>query len=154
MLWDCWKSERVRRITYEAGSGKKCEAKRVATGVFMISSTHRPEPHVVHMTLPSCSCRHFRRTKFPCRHIFMLVDEGHVTWEDLPQEYRSIPFFTLNTGDQLRQCATWPIWLYIGTGMYTEEMHWLLWLRCWQRLKISSLVLMERRYLGRRGMST
>ena len=79
-------------------SGNKCEVKLVVPGVYRLESTHRSEPHQVHTSVPSCTCRNFRRTKFPCRHIFQLVDEDHIRWEDLPAKYRAIPFFNIDTG--------------------------------------------------------
>ena len=45
----------------------------MADGVWKITSTHRSEPHLVNSLRPSCTCRSFMRTHFPCRHIFQLL---------------------------------------------------------------------------------
>ena len=77
-----------------SGSEKRCEVHQVADGVWKITSTHRSEPHLVNSLRPSCTCRSFMRTHFPCRHILQLLDEGFLEWSNLPKDYVNIPFFT------------------------------------------------------------
>ena len=85
-------------IHFSAGSSRSCQVSKISDEVFDISSTHRPEPHRVNIRAPSCSCKSFTTTHFPCRHLFQLLDEDYIKWEDLPSDYINIPFFKIDKG--------------------------------------------------------
>lgn len=60
--------------------------------------------YIINLLHPSCSCRSFVQTGFPCRHLFLLIKDGHISWTDLPKDYQDVPFFS-KEGSSL---GTWP----------------------------------------------
>ena len=66
--------------------------------IFYISSGFPDIHHIVDVTVPCCSCSSFCISKMPCRHIFFLMETGKFSWDELPQQYTSLPFFNKDNG--------------------------------------------------------
>ncbi|XP_063691595.1 uncharacterized protein LOC134823928 [Bolinopsis microptera] len=105
LLWDWWKKERKLRLKYDKEGKRSSKVCKVVDGVFHVKSSHRSEPHQLNIRGPTCTCRNFSRTHFPCRHIFQVIDDGLMKWEDLPEDYRNIPFFVKDKGSDI---GIWP----------------------------------------------
>ncbi|XP_063690818.1 uncharacterized protein LOC134823323 isoform X3 [Bolinopsis microptera] len=105
LLWNWWKKERKLRLKYDEEGKRSSKVCKVVDGVFLVSSSHRSEPHKLNIRGPTCTCRNFCRTHFPCRHMFQAIDDGLMVWEDLPEDYRNIPFFIKDKGSDI---GIWP----------------------------------------------
>ena len=52
---------------------------------------------MVNFQTPSCQCAYWRSRRWPCRHMFALMNElEECSWDSLPDEYRSSVFITLD----------------------------------------------------------
>eukprot|EP00057_Strongylocentrotus_purpuratus_P018727 XP_011673201.1 PREDICTED: uncharacterized protein LOC105442612 [Strongylocentrotus purpuratus] len=47
--------------------------------------------------IPSCECWAWRWFRLPCKHMFAIFHLGEASWQDLPEEYRESPLFTLDS---------------------------------------------------------
>ena len=46
--------------------------------------------------MPSCECHSWMWNLHPCKHIFAVINSTNASWENLPQHYRSSPYFTID----------------------------------------------------------
>ena len=74
-------------------------------GEFLVrSSTNSTKLYAVKLSEPSCKCDSWRKTHFPCKHIFAVFNcFEEWNFHSLPHSYRNSVFITLDTGhfDQL-----------------------------------------------------
>ena len=91
-----WQFQNVQPQDCFIEGKEKSKGSKVAEGVFLISSSHRNEPHKLNIRGPTCTCRSFTTTHFPCQHIFQAIDDRFVKWDDVLDDYRNIPFFNIN----------------------------------------------------------
>ena len=75
--------------------------------IFRCHDPHREEPHIVNLLHPSCSCRSFTNTRFPCRHMIEIITKGLAKWEDFPLAFRENPFF-IKEDLRLLGISSWP----------------------------------------------
>lgn len=47
--------------------------------------------------MPSCGCHAWMLTLLPCKHIFAVIQHTEFSWEDLPPEYLSSPYFNVDS---------------------------------------------------------
>lgn len=47
--------------------------------------------------MPSCGCHAWMWTLLPCKHIFAVIQHTEFSWEDLPPEYLSSPYFNVDS---------------------------------------------------------
>lgn len=47
--------------------------------------------------MPSCGCHAWMWTLLPCKHIFAVIQHTEFSWEDLPPEYLSSPYFNIDS---------------------------------------------------------
>ena len=68
-----------------------CEGKALVATTqkpyFQVQSTDGSVIYDIHIDKPSCSCLYFKKQFLPCKHIFILLEVGHIHWEDLPHSY-------------------------------------------------------------------
>ncbi|XP_038049691.1 uncharacterized protein LOC119723202 [Patiria miniata] len=44
---------------------------------------------------PKCECQDWKHTFLPCKHLFAVLSNSNLTWDDLPVSYRESPYLTL-----------------------------------------------------------
>ena len=59
--------------------------------------------HSSNKNLPCCHCIDWQRFQLPCKHMIAVLKKHSLTWENLPQYYKSSPFFTINGDLRLPQ---------------------------------------------------
>lgn len=47
--------------------------------------------------MPSCECHAWMWTLLPCKHIFAVIKHTESSWEDLPLQYLSSPYFNIDS---------------------------------------------------------
>ena len=52
--------------------------------------------HSFNNNLPYCQCIDWQRFQLPCKHMIAVLKKHSLTWENLPQYYKSSPFFTID----------------------------------------------------------
>ena len=69
-------------------------------GEFLVrSSTNSTKLYAVKLSEPSCKCDSWRKTHFPCKHIFAVFNcFEEWNFHSLPHSYRNSVFITLDTG--------------------------------------------------------
>ncbi|XP_022091097.1 uncharacterized protein LOC110979536 isoform X2 [Acanthaster planci] len=56
----------------------------------------------VDLSVPSCTCKDFLETEFPCMHLLACITDGNkLHWEQLPSSYLFSPFLTVDDGQEL-----------------------------------------------------
>ena len=83
-----------------------CEGKALVATTqkpyFQVQSTDGSAIYAIHIDKPSCSCLYFKKQFLPCKHIFILLEVGHIHWEDLPHSYRNMPHIVVD--DDIVNC--------------------------------------------------
>ena len=89
----------------------------VGSGTFAVHSTTEDLSYRVHVTsadtvtAPWCDCVDWSRHHLPCKHLLAVMTQvPQWGWDKLPQEYRSLPVFTLDPDllEDVRRCCHRP----------------------------------------------
>lgn len=88
----------LRRITNCAEIKKsQISVKNADIGSFNVTNSSTKENHDVEFNGPSCSCKDFRYSNLPCKHIFAVLKYfPGVSWDTLPATYRNSVFVTID----------------------------------------------------------
>nr|XP_054769966.1 uncharacterized protein LOC129277817 [Lytechinus pictus] len=86
-----------------AGTIGKDDVVRISNHHFQVKSESSVPGcyYNVHTTseqkIPSCECWSWMWSRLPCKHMFALFNLREARWQDLPEEYRELPLFTVDT---------------------------------------------------------